>query len=36
LLSGAVRYDPEPVDPPADGNVLICSARPSGPIVLDL
>lgn len=36
LLSGAVRYDPEPVDPPADGSVLICSARPSGPIVLDL
>jgi ferredoxin-NADP reductase/MOSC domain-containing protein YiiM/ferredoxin len=36
LLSGEVRYDPEPVDPPADGNVLICSARPRGPVVLDL
>jgi ferredoxin-NADP reductase len=36
LLSGEVRYDPEPVDPPAAGNVLICSARPRGPVVLDL
>ena len=36
LLSGEVRYDPEPVDPPADGNVLICSARPHGAVVLDL
>jgi hypothetical protein len=35
LLSGEVRYDPEPVDPPAAGNVLICSARPRGPVVLD-
>jgi hypothetical protein len=31
-----VNYDPDPVDPPADGNVLICSARPRGPVVLDL
>jgi hypothetical protein len=36
LLSGRVRYDPEPVDPPAAGNVLICPAGPEGPIVLDL
>jgi hypothetical protein len=36
LLSGQVQYDPEPVDPPAEGNVLICSARPLGPVVLDL
>jgi ferredoxin-NADP reductase/MOSC domain-containing protein YiiM len=36
LLAGEVRYDPEPVDPPADGNVLICSSRPVGPVVLDL
>jgi ferredoxin-NADP reductase/MOSC domain-containing protein YiiM len=36
LLSGDVVYDPDPVDPPADGNVLICSARPRGPVVLDL
>ncbi len=36
LLAGDVSYDPEPVDPPAAGNVLICSARPLGPVVLDL
>ncbi len=36
LLSGEVRYDPEPLDPPTEGNVLICSVRPAGPVVLDL
>jgi ferredoxin-NADP reductase/MOSC domain-containing protein YiiM/ferredoxin len=36
LLSGEVNYEPEPVDPPAEGNVLTCSARPVGPVVLDL
>ncbi|MEO3759662.1 MOSC and FAD-binding oxidoreductase domain-containing protein [Mycobacterium sp. B14F4] len=36
LLGGAVRYDPDPLDPPAPGNVLICCARPVEPTVLDL
>jgi ferredoxin len=36
LLSGEVTYDPDPIDPPAAGNVLICCSRPRGPIVLDL
>ncbi|MBM2615055.1 MOSC domain-containing protein [Actinoplanes sp. LDG1-06] len=36
LLAGEVTYTTEPVDPPADGNVLICSALPRGPVVLDL
>jgi ferredoxin len=36
LLSGAVRYAPDPLEPPADGEVLICCARPSGDIVLDM
>jgi ferredoxin-NADP reductase/MOSC domain-containing protein YiiM/ferredoxin len=36
LLSGEVRYAPEPVDAPPAGTVLICSARPRGPVVLDL
>jgi ferredoxin-NADP reductase/MOSC domain-containing protein YiiM len=36
LVSGEVAYDPEPVEPPAAGNVLICSARPRGAVVLDL
>jgi ferredoxin len=36
LLSGQVAYSPEPVDPPAEGNVLICSAQPRDAILLDL
>ena len=36
LLAGEVTYAPEPVDPPAPGNVLICSARPEDALVLDL
>jgi ferredoxin len=36
LLSGEVLYTTEPVDPPGDGDVLICSARPVGAVVLDL
>ena len=36
LLSGEVAYEPEPIDQPAAGNVLICSAQPRGTVVLDL
>jgi ferredoxin-NADP reductase/MOSC domain-containing protein YiiM len=36
LISGAVAYAPDPLDPPADGNILICCARPEGDLVLDL
>ncbi len=36
LLSGGVTYAPEPVEGPADGNVLICCARPRDALVLDL
>ncbi len=36
LISGAVAYGPEPLDAPADGNVLICCSRPSRDTVLDL
>jgi ferredoxin-NADP reductase/MOSC domain-containing protein YiiM len=36
LLSGAVSYAPDPLEPPADGQVLICCARPSADIVLDM
>jgi ferredoxin-NADP reductase/MOSC domain-containing protein YiiM len=36
LLSGEVTYAPDPVEEPATGNVLICSARPRAPVVLDL
>ena len=36
LLTGTVSYRPEPLDPPASGNVLICCAAPGGEIVIDL
>jgi ferredoxin-NADP reductase/MOSC domain-containing protein YiiM len=36
LMSGAVDYSPEPVEPPADGNILICCSKPTEEIVLDL
>jgi MOSC domain-containing protein YiiM/ferredoxin-NADP reductase len=36
LISGSVTYRPDPLDPPADGNVLICCARPQGDVVIDL
>ena len=36
LVSGSVAYDPEPLDPPAEGNVLICCSRPRGDVVIDI
>jgi ferredoxin-NADP reductase/MOSC domain-containing protein YiiM len=36
LIAGAVDYDPDPVEPPADGSTLICCARPRNDVVLDL
>jgi ferredoxin len=36
LVSGDITYNPDPLEPPPDGNVLICCARPSTEIVLDL
>jgi len=36
LLSGDITYDPDPLDPPADGDVLICCAQPKTDIVVDL
>ena len=36
LVSGEVVYGPEPLDKPADGNVLVCCARPSSDLVIDL
>jgi ferredoxin len=36
LLAGAVTYDPEPVDAPAQGDILICCATPGDDLVLDL
>jgi len=36
LVSGQVRYDIEPLEPPAQGNVLICISNPAEDVVLDL
>ena len=36
LLSGGIRHRPEPLEAPADGNVLVCCAQPEDDIVLDL
>ena len=36
LLAGQIRYAPDPLEPPADGEVLICCAQPDTDIVLDM
>jgi ferredoxin-NADP reductase/MOSC domain-containing protein YiiM len=36
LIFGKVSYRPEPLQPPADGNVLICCCQPREEVVVDL
>jgi ferredoxin-NADP reductase/MOSC domain-containing protein YiiM/ferredoxin len=36
LIAGALRYNPEPVEAPADGSALICCSQPHDNVVLDL
>ena len=36
LISGNVAYEPEPLDSPAEGNLLICCSRPKGDVAIDL
>ncbi len=36
LISGRVNYQPEPLDAPAEGNVLLCCSQPDGDVALDL
>jgi ferredoxin-NADP reductase/MOSC domain-containing protein YiiM/ferredoxin len=36
LLAGEVSYHIEPLEPPPDGRVLVCSTRPSTELTLDL
>ena len=36
LIAGSVDYNPDPVEPPADGSALICCSRPHDDMVLDL
>ena len=36
LIGGSVQYRPDPLEPPAAGNVLICCSKPTGEVELDL
>jgi ferredoxin-NADP reductase len=36
LVSGAVAYGPQPLDMPADGNLLVCCSQPIQDVVIDL
>jgi ferredoxin-NADP reductase len=36
LIGGVVKYQPDPLEPPAAGNVLICCSTPSGDVEIDL
>lgn len=36
LISGTVSYEPEPLDPASEGNLLICCAQPQGDVAIDL
>ena len=36
LVSGAVVYGPEPLEKPAEGNLLVCCSQPVGDVVIDL
>jgi ferredoxin len=36
LVSGAVAYGSEPLDKPAEGNVLVCCSQPIRDVVIDL
>jgi ferredoxin-NADP reductase/MOSC domain-containing protein YiiM len=36
LIGGTVQYQPDPLEPPATGNLLICCSTPSGDVEIDL
>jgi len=36
LVAGTVAYEPNPLDAPASGNVLICCSKPQGDVAIDL
>jgi ferredoxin-NADP reductase len=36
LVSGAVAYAPEPLEKPADGNLLVCCSQPLHDVVIDI
>ncbi len=36
LIAGSVTYNPEPLERPSAGNVLVCCSQPNGDVTLDL
>ena len=36
LISGSIRYAPEPLERPSPGNVLVCCSQPEVSVVIDL
>jgi ferredoxin-NADP reductase len=36
VLSGTVRYGPDPLEPPAPGTALVCCSQPETDLILDL
>ena len=36
LIAGSITYNPEPLERPAPGNVLVCCSQPSAGVTLDL
>jgi hypothetical protein len=36
LIDGSIVYNPEPLERPAAGNVLVCCSKPTAAITLDL
>lgn len=36
LVSGAIVYGPDPLEMPADGNLLVCCSQPTADVVIDL
>jgi ferredoxin len=36
IIAGDTDYDPEPVEPAAEGSALICCSQPRDDVVLDL
>jgi len=36
LIGGSVIYNPEPLERPAPGNVLVCCSQPNADVILDL
>jgi ferredoxin-NADP reductase len=36
LIGGSITYQPEPLESPAPGNVLVCCSQPNSDVVIDL